>query len=162
MLQKIPELSIQPCPVHPTWTGCLPYSRMSSEKKNKTNKQNLFKHLLTWQNKHVFCRGRETSERSPYFKCFCFIFLSQRGRAGMSNWADKHIIDKSPSSLECAFCIGKKCMTALFVSTAQKEEYWSKYKQTSWKQVSITASIQHNDKGFIPPLEYCIQLYFRL
>lgn len=69
----------------------------------------------------------------------------------MFNQTVQHIIDKTPSSFECAFCIREKMhLTALFLSTVQKEKHWSKFKQTSWKQISITASIQHND-DFTPP-----------
>lgn len=60
-------------------------------KKNKpTTFSNTYYH---GQTSTYFAEAEKGSERSPYFKWFCLIFLSQRGRAGMFNQADKHIID---------------------------------------------------------------------
>lgn len=78
-------------------------SRMPSEK----NKQTLFKHLLTWSNKHVFCRGSESIRKLTKCQVFLFDLSLTKRKIRQFNPTDQHIIDKSPSSLECAFCIGK-------------------------------------------------------
>lgn len=76
-------------------------SRMPSEK------QTLFKHLLTWSNKRIFCRGSESIRKLTKCQVFLFDLSLTKRKIRQFNPTDQHIIDKSPSSLECAFCIGK-------------------------------------------------------
>lgn len=106
-----PAPSLSCCRPNTNRTPALFLSKKPSEKK-------VFKHLLTWPNKHIFCRGRESIEKVTKFNFFLFLFLLQSGRPGILNQTDPiyiHTIDNFPSLLECSFWVWKKMnLTALF------------------------------------------------
>ena len=102
VFQRTPDPAVQPCPARPPQAGRLPYSPLGYPPRKP------FSNTSRGQTRAYFAEAGEASERSPHFKVFSLIFVLQKRNTGVFHQTDQHIIDKSPSSLERAFCTGNK------------------------------------------------------